>query len=597
MLPFVSVPEGKVFGNQKSAFVHSSFVTESIRELLQNGCINQVNERPVVCSPLLVALSSSGKKRLVINLRYVNSFLHKEKFKYEDMRTALTLFEKGEYIATFDLKSGYHHVDIHEQSQEFLGFAWSHKYYVFTVLPFGLATACYVFTKLMRPLVRLWRSKGIKCVVYLDDGIIITAGFEKACLHSSLVRESLESAGFVVNAAKSHWEPQRGGQWLGFNINLESGSISVPAHKIDSLRDLIEQANCERTLPAKLLASIVGKIMSMGLGLGPIVRLRTRCMYALLNNRVSWYSDLHITKDAKEELTFWQNCIVTFNGQKLWKSPSAVRVVYSDASSTGFAGYTVEHGTHVAHGQWTETERNKSSTWRELSAVARVLEAVSSKLSNHRVRWFTDNQNVVRIIRVGSRVSELQEEALRIFKTMLYNNICIEPEWIPREQNVIADSLSRIIDYDDWSINPSTFMWLDSFWGPHTIDRFADSHNTQLDRFNSRFWDVGTEAVDTFTVNWANENNWWCPPVYLVCRTLQHAKVCKSQGTLIVPLWKSAPFWPILCPSEDVFADFIHAWVELPLIDLILPGRSGGAIPVSHSGALALRINFSINVN
>ena len=65
------------------------------------------------------------------------------------MKTALALFEKGDYISTFDLKSGYHHVDIHKQSQKVLGFAWGQKYYVFTVLPFGLASACYIFTKLL----------------------------------------------------------------------------------------------------------------------------------------------------------------------------------------------------------------------------------------------------------------------------------------------------------------------------------------------------------------------------------------------------------------------------------------------------------------
>ena len=39
MLPFFSVPESKYFKNQKSAFVHSSFVSESIMDLLKNGCI------------------------------------------------------------------------------------------------------------------------------------------------------------------------------------------------------------------------------------------------------------------------------------------------------------------------------------------------------------------------------------------------------------------------------------------------------------------------------------------------------------------------------------------------------------------------------
>ena len=62
-------------------------------------------------------------------------------------------------------------------------------------------------------------------------------------------------------------------------------------------------------------------------------------------------------------------------------TPAAVRVVYSDASSTGYGGYLVEHGNHVAHGQWNEQEKGKSSTWRELAAVDRVLRAVSGLLN------------------------------------------------------------------------------------------------------------------------------------------------------------------------------------------------------------------------
>ena len=53
----------------------------------------------------------------------------------------------------FDLKSGYHHVDIHKDSQMYLGFSWgegaNRKFYMFYVLPFGLTSACYVFTKLL----------------------------------------------------------------------------------------------------------------------------------------------------------------------------------------------------------------------------------------------------------------------------------------------------------------------------------------------------------------------------------------------------------------------------------------------------------------
>jgi len=68
-------------------------------------------------------------------------------------------------------------VDIHVDSQAYLGFSWGdgvhRKFFVFRVLPFGLATACYVFTKLLRPLVKRWRAMGIRVILYIDDGIIM----------------------------------------------------------------------------------------------------------------------------------------------------------------------------------------------------------------------------------------------------------------------------------------------------------------------------------------------------------------------------------------------------------------------------------------
>ena len=52
----------------------------------------------------------------------------------------------------------------------------------------------------------------------------------------------------------------------------------------------------------------------------------------------------------------------------------------------------------VLEGLWSTEEAEMSSTWRELSAVHRVLDSVARKLSNTRLRWFTDNQNVARVL-------------------------------------------------------------------------------------------------------------------------------------------------------------------------------------------------------
>ena len=208
---------------------------------------------------------------------------------------------------------------------------------------------------------------------------------------------------------------------------------------------------------------------------------------------------------------------------------------------------------------------------------------------------YTDNQNVVRIIQNGSRNATLQAEALAIFAVCMNNSIHIEPEWIPREHNQLADYYSRIIDHDDWMLNPIAFGRLDSLWGPHTVDRFANSINAQVVRFNSRFWSPGSEAVDAFTCDWGEDNNWWCPPVHLVPRVIRHAQNTNAKGTLVVPQWVSSPFWPLLFPDGTSPATFVKEWLELPRTEnLIMPGSQGASLfkGLPNTPVLALRIQF-----
>ena len=61
-----------------------------------------------------MVINSEGKLRLVLNLKHLNQCLRKDKFKYEDLRVALLMFQKDDLLFKFDLKSGYHHVDIFE---------------------------------------------------------------------------------------------------------------------------------------------------------------------------------------------------------------------------------------------------------------------------------------------------------------------------------------------------------------------------------------------------------------------------------------------------------------------------------------------------
>ena len=155
-------------------------------------------------------------------------------------------------------------------------------------------------------------------------------------------------------------------------------------------------------------------------------------------------------------------------------------------------------GTEVV-GAWNSEEAQQTSSWREAAAVERVLKTNIEFLKNKKVKCFTDNQAVKRIINSGSKKADLQQISLSINECCEQSGIILNPEWIRRTENDIADTLSRTSDSDDWQIQPWVFAYLDKAWGPHSVDRFASNLNMHCTRFNSRFWCPGTEGVDAFS--------------------------------------------------------------------------------------------------
>ena len=59
-----------------------------------------------------IVRGSRKKLRLVLDLRHVNLHIQIAEFRYEDLRSLPEIFEQGFYFFTFDLESGYHHIEI-----------------------------------------------------------------------------------------------------------------------------------------------------------------------------------------------------------------------------------------------------------------------------------------------------------------------------------------------------------------------------------------------------------------------------------------------------------------------------------------------------
>ena len=164
----------------------------------------------------------------------------------------------------FDVKSGYHRIDIFEDDQQFVGFSWAFdgrtRYFKFTVLPLGLATEPYIFTKVLRPLVKHWCSQVLHIVVYLDDGLGACASFENAFSQSTSVGNDIINSGFVPCDEKCTRHPTQNIRWPGYDWDLKHQFLSIPDEEIVRLLAAIREALANELY--KQLASATGLIMS-----------------------------------------------------------------------------------------------------------------------------------------------------------------------------------------------------------------------------------------------------------------------------------------------------------------------------------------------
>ncbi|MEW8548285.1 MAG: reverse transcriptase domain-containing protein, partial [Candidatus Thiodiazotropha sp.] len=546
------------------------------------------------------------------------------------------------------------------------------KYFVFNVLPFGIASAGHIFTKVLRVLVSYWRSQGHKVIMYLDDGIGGHSEYDKAWVLSQYLQKSLPEFGLLIASDKCHWEPVIRLEWLGYCLDMSVARVYVTEDRIGRLESAIDsllyqiRASSLNVVKVRIVASVVGQVISLQTVLGKIVSLKTRALYHCILSRASWDAPVLVTQDAISELVFWRKKarFMNLNGRPIKENLEAEVELFCDASDEGYGGYFVANkvaacvgseskcesvlsekgmclsiadlsdqsaeckgedlvvqwatcdgmkaydeastgfsevksgvgsGGQVVVGSWSKQEMLKSSTWREAEAVKRILFSNLAVFEGKKLKIYSDNKNVKTILRSGSTKSDLQDIALKVYAFCDERDITLIPEWIPREKNARADFLSRCHDCDDWEVSNLVFRDLDNRWGPHTIDRFATNYNNKCIRFNSRWWVPEAEAVNAFDQDWSNDCNWMVPPPRLISLCFEKIENDQAAGTLIIPEWKSAPFWTKLIRDDCTFVPYITDFEFLPLKNTISKGKGNNGIFGKESvqfRMIALKIRF-----
>ncbi|KAM8930673.1 uncharacterized protein RCH25_006588 [Pelodytes ibericus] len=126
-------------------------VSQEVTSLFSKGAIRKVPPTSLgSLSNLFLVPKKGGGIRPVINLRPLNAFVMYQHFKMEGIHCLRDLLLMGDWMVKLDLQDAYLTVPVTPDHQPYLQFMWDHTIWQFTCLPFGLSSAPWCFTKLLK---------------------------------------------------------------------------------------------------------------------------------------------------------------------------------------------------------------------------------------------------------------------------------------------------------------------------------------------------------------------------------------------------------------------------------------------------------------
>lgn len=473
------------FRNHRAAMDHEEFVDKEHADRVADGAFVEVKREQLrgVCPLQVVEHPTNGKLRLCQDLRWINGHLPNVQFRMESLHTELgEIVEQGDQLLTTDITKAYYCLAMHPDAQSYLGWCWKGKYYMPTCLVFGLAPAPRIFTKIMRPMMAFFRSLGVRVLGMIDD-YLWAAKPENILGVREAVRLVLPQLGWSFND-KCEWTPADEALMLGMLVNAKVFEVRAPEKKVKAtladIKALLRKARGESLWPVliKEVQQVTGRLMSMALAYQN-VRVFTRGLYIdiaraleedegrmVRGERKSYRLSSGLSANSVEELEFWEQRLVTHNGQTINSREMQVQVnVWTDASDVGWGGEADGQAVGVkqvaadvslperpveqmVYGELPRREIGQSSTRRELVALLRVTSdpKILPLIKGKRIRVIMDSNPALRnLIKGGGPVPALCAAVKEWAQFCEKHDIKAVYEWVQRSGNWRADKASKLI--------------------------------------------------------------------------------------------------------------------------------------------------------
>lgn len=468
----------------------------SIKNLIEINAIKKVRyHKQQFLSSYFLIKKPNGKIRFILNLKKLNHYITAPHFKLEDYRTVLKLTTKTCFYTSIDLKDAYFLLPIHHEYRKYLRFQFETTIYEFNCLPFGLNIGPYIFTKIMKPVVKQLRIENIMCIIYLNDLLIIANNEHECKLHYLKCRRLLETLGFLINDEKSISKPTQCIKFLGFQFDSVEMTNSLPWDKQQKvLKNISKWKNkkyCTIRKFSKLIGTLISSCPAVQYGYLHAKEMKHEKFVALKQSHNNYDAVMKLPEKLLPEFNWWEKNILS--SKKDIKDKPYAFEIFSDASLTGWGA--ICEGTKT-NGFWNEEERSFHINYLEILAAYNALRSLAKTRNNIRILLRIDNVTAISCInKMGSiKYRKLNNITRKIWNWCEEKEIIIFASYIPSTHNKDADLQSRSIpNSSEYELSDSAFKKIVSRFGTPEIDLFASKSNKKCNQFIS--WKPDPESA------------------------------------------------------------------------------------------------------
>ncbi|GJT37958.1 Orf y [Tanacetum coccineum] len=349
------------------------------------------------------------------------------------------MVRNAKVFSKFDLKSGFHQVAMEEKSIPWTAFLAPGGLYEWLVTTFGLKNAPAVFQRKMD---KCFNGMEAFIAVYIDDILVFSKNGEEHAKHLTKMLQTCKNNGLVLSPKKMKIAVPRI-DFLG--VVFGEGRIHLQPHIIKKIVEFDEESMKTK----KGLRSFLGilnyarqHIPKLGILLRPLYektnahgdkRLKPSDYQIIreIKKKVQQLPDLSIPPEDAHIILEVDGCMEGWGGIVKWKQKK------NDPRST-------EKVCAYASGKFTNVQ---STIDAEINACINTLEKLKIYyLDKQEITLRTDCQAIISFYKKTSSSKASRVRWMKFADAVTGTGVKIEIEHIEGKHNVLADSLSRLVN-------------------------------------------------------------------------------------------------------------------------------------------------------